>query len=668
MEEKKKLGEILLEAGVIDKFQLKSALAEQNKWGGRLGNHLVQMGILTEDLLVKALSKQLKIPNLDLAQMMVTPDVLELVPHEIAEKFHLVPVAVKKIANKRTLIVAMSDPTNLDAVDELQFRTGHIIKPAVAGDTAIELAIRRYYYGELGPQRVVGQPIEFDASRPAHRAPEVTNVPSSGVPVPPENTFSLGEDEPAPVAAPIAPVAAVVPPVAEPEIAEASLADLGVEAEPTHADPVYPPTSDSGAWPPAETAAPAWPAGETAAEAPAWAAPEANVAEPEPYYDPNAPTAPNVAADPAYDAAAEPPAWGADPSAAEPSGDAPVLEPTYADAPMESLEPEPLAPEAIEPAAYPEPEPAYAEAVAETAPVADDPTAAPAWSSPDSAVEAPYPHDEPTVAADDVEPPAWTPPAEAAPVTEVWPEPAPVTEAWAEPAPAENVPAIADAPAVTDEIWPEAAAATEEPPVAQLDPTEPPELSLSLSEPSVEPSVLEPTNAPEISMDGVLEPAEPGPVEAAVAEMDAVPASFSPGDAVQTFLGQHDGPYEPTTPGEPTNAPDDTMPEAMAADGGRPMVMSSANGGSWTEESRVADVEPEEPYADPMNGSAAAETQGGYTVPPDPLGGIPFDTAEGRAIRALCALLLEKGVLTADELASRLRTAIEGMGGGEGNA
>ena len=147
-EEKKKLGEILLEAGVIDKFQLKSALAEQAKWGGRLGNHLVQMGTLTEDLLVKALSKQLKIPNLDLSQMAVTPDVLELVPQEIAEKFHLVPVAVKKIANKKTLIVAMSDPTNLDAVDELQFRTGHIIKPAVAGDTAIELAIRRFYYGE----------------------------------------------------------------------------------------------------------------------------------------------------------------------------------------------------------------------------------------------------------------------------------------------------------------------------------------------------------------------------------------------------------------------------------------------------------------------------------------------------------------------------------------
>ena len=105
LDEKKKLGEILLEAGVIDKFQLKSALAEQNKWGGRLGNHLVQMGILTEELLVKALSKQLKIPYLDLGQMAITKDVLDLVPQELAEKFHLVPVAVKKIANKKTLIV-----------------------------------------------------------------------------------------------------------------------------------------------------------------------------------------------------------------------------------------------------------------------------------------------------------------------------------------------------------------------------------------------------------------------------------------------------------------------------------------------------------------------------------------------------------------------------------
>ena len=66
MEPRKKLGEILLEAGIIDKFQLKAALAEQAKWGGRLGNHLEPLGILTEDLLVKGLSAQLKRPNLDL--------------------------------------------------------------------------------------------------------------------------------------------------------------------------------------------------------------------------------------------------------------------------------------------------------------------------------------------------------------------------------------------------------------------------------------------------------------------------------------------------------------------------------------------------------------------------------------------------------------------------
>ena len=135
---------------------------------------------------------------------------------------------------------------------------------------------------------------------------------------------------------------------------------------------------------------------------------------------------------------------------------------------------------------------------------------------------------------------------------------------------------------------------------------------------------------------------------------------------MQTFLGQHDGPYEPTTPGEPTNAPDDTQPEAaLAADGGQPMAV--AEDGAAYEETHVADAVEPEPYAEPaVNGNGAAETQPGYSVPPDPLGGIPFDTAEGRAIRALCALLLEKGYLTAEELASRLRAAVEGMGGGDG--
>lgn len=638
-EEKKKLGEILLEAGVIDKFQLKSALAEQNKWGGRLGNHLVQMGILSEDLLVKALSKQLKIPNLDLAQMMVTADVLELVPHEIAEKFHLVPVAVKKIANKRTLIVAMSDPTNLDAVDELQFRTGHIIKPAVAGDTAIELAIRRYYYGELGPQRVAGQPIEFDPSR-ASATPEVTNVPTAGVPVPPENEFALGSDEPPPPA-----------PQPEPEIPEASLADLGMEVqEPTAAD-AAPQPSVATAWPASEApAAPSWSPPEEAAVAsvepepydpavspaePAYAEPAAAYAEPAPEYAEPVPepayaepTYAEPAADPAY---AEP---AAEPTYAEPAAEPAYAEPTVADPAHAEVAAEaaPLEPTYADPAAEAAPADAYAEpAPAEAA--WNGGTAEEAWPAPGE--EAPYPADEPTVPADDYAATA------AAPVDAAsYAEPAGEEPAWAEAAPAmETVATAADSPVA--DVPP----AQEEPVWA--------EASAELAPPPAELSVV----PPEPSMDSVsMEPVEPGPAEAEVDRMEEVGAAgWNAGDAVQTFLGSSDGhPYEPTTPGEPTHAPADEP--ALAADGG------AAAAGEVTHVAE--DVPPEAPHAN-GNGASADSTQPDYMVPADPLGGIPFDTAEGRAIRALCALLLEKGLLTEEELASRLRAAVEGMGGGD---
>ena len=89
--QKKKVGDILIEAGIVDRFQLQAALAEQRKWGGRLGKHLVQMGILTDELLVKALSTQLRMPNLDLERLEdISSDVIDLVPRGVAEKFHLV--------------------------------------------------------------------------------------------------------------------------------------------------------------------------------------------------------------------------------------------------------------------------------------------------------------------------------------------------------------------------------------------------------------------------------------------------------------------------------------------------------------------------------------------------------------------------------------------------
>lgn len=360
MESRKKLGEILLEAGIIDKFQLKAALAEQAKWGGRLGNHLVQMGILTEDLLVKGLSTQLKIPNLDLAAIDSIPNhVLKLVPQELAEKFHLMPVAVKTIKNKKTLIVAMGDPTNLDAIDELRFRTGYIIKAAVAGDTAIEMAIRRHYYGEHVEATPTG-PIDFDGASAGPPSGASTqqraNVEAASAGL---DSTTLSEEQvsaetaapapaPAPTAAPSSapPSGGSLPDPFAPGAAdnwgeEVSLTDLG--AEPV--EPVAPSPPPQPAEPQelvGESLEPLEPAPEPAAPEPPTPVPA-----PEPAPEPPAPepVAPEPAPEPVAPepVALEPPGPGpgTDTAEAAPVGEATFDLPTKEPAPPS--EPDPLA-------------------------------------------------------------------------------------------------------------------------------------------------------------------------------------------------------------------------------------------------------------------------------------------------------------------------------------
>ncbi|NOZ85666.1 MAG: hypothetical protein GXP49_05280 [Deltaproteobacteria bacterium] len=141
-----KLGEILVNAGVIDQVQIRAALAEQRKWGGRLGTILVQMRMLSEDELVNALSKQLNIPRFRFKEGVVSEDALELVDVDVCEKHSLLPVAVN--SGKKILLIAMADPTNFEAVDEIQFSTGHRVQVAVCGPSEIHKAIRKYHYGE----------------------------------------------------------------------------------------------------------------------------------------------------------------------------------------------------------------------------------------------------------------------------------------------------------------------------------------------------------------------------------------------------------------------------------------------------------------------------------------------------------------------------------------
>jgi hypothetical protein len=146
---KKRLGEILLERGLIDVDQLNSALAHQRQWGMRLGTALVAKGFIAEGVLTRVLSESLGIPMVDLARLAPEPKALQVVPRRIAEQYDVFPIALREQPNgRRLLLLAMADPLNATAVDEIGFTTDTIVKPAIAQISSLEQAIKKHYYGQ----------------------------------------------------------------------------------------------------------------------------------------------------------------------------------------------------------------------------------------------------------------------------------------------------------------------------------------------------------------------------------------------------------------------------------------------------------------------------------------------------------------------------------------
>lgn len=145
MAKKKRLGEILMDAGLINETQLSAALHSQKTWGGKLGSTLVRMGFVSEAGILKCLSAQLRLPSADFRKLSVSPKAIHAVPFNIAEKYNVIPVALKEEMGKKTVILAMSDPTNLDTVSEIEFQTGVRVRPVVATESSITKAIDQYY-------------------------------------------------------------------------------------------------------------------------------------------------------------------------------------------------------------------------------------------------------------------------------------------------------------------------------------------------------------------------------------------------------------------------------------------------------------------------------------------------------------------------------------------
>lgn len=142
----KKVGEILVAAGIIDEMQLNAALGEQARWGDRLGITLVKMGMVKEGHLIRALAKQLDLPVASLAGKRITEAVLALVPGRVASEHGVIPLFTKQKGSIQQLFLGMEDPLNLPVLDDLSFRTGMEIHPVVVGPSELGQAIDRYYH------------------------------------------------------------------------------------------------------------------------------------------------------------------------------------------------------------------------------------------------------------------------------------------------------------------------------------------------------------------------------------------------------------------------------------------------------------------------------------------------------------------------------------------
>src|SRR2546422_3024521 len=137
----RRLGDLLVADGLLTAEQLKKALAEQQGSPEKIGSVLVRVNFVNEDQLIGFLSRQYGVPSITLAQLDIESDVLKLVPAPIARKYEVIPV--RKMGN--SLALAMADPTNVFALDDISFMTNLQVLPLVASQTAIKKAIDRNY-------------------------------------------------------------------------------------------------------------------------------------------------------------------------------------------------------------------------------------------------------------------------------------------------------------------------------------------------------------------------------------------------------------------------------------------------------------------------------------------------------------------------------------------
>lgn len=141
MQQKKKIGDVLVEKGLLSPRQLQEGLEHQRATGKRLGEVLVDLGLVTEDQMAEAISDRLGIPRISLKSLVIDPTVVQAVNVDIARRYTLIPIF--NIGG--TLTLAMADPLNVIAIDEIKYMTGQEVNRAVASASEVRTAIDEYY-------------------------------------------------------------------------------------------------------------------------------------------------------------------------------------------------------------------------------------------------------------------------------------------------------------------------------------------------------------------------------------------------------------------------------------------------------------------------------------------------------------------------------------------
>jgi type IV pilus assembly protein PilB len=171
-----KLGELLLKENMVTPQQLQEALNHQKMGGGKLGKAFVSLGFVKDEEITSLLSRQYGVPSINLDHFEVDPTIIKIIPAETARKYQVLPLS----RSGAVLTIAMADPTNVFAMDDIKFMTGYNVEPVVASEIALERAIDRYYGSSRSLQLRQEQRVEKGLQQQVSAAAMAASMPPLG--------------------------------------------------------------------------------------------------------------------------------------------------------------------------------------------------------------------------------------------------------------------------------------------------------------------------------------------------------------------------------------------------------------------------------------------------------------------------------------------------------